>query len=138
MSAFSERVMNLTRTSLMVGFATSLSWEVGIFQALAESSTPLTSIQVAQAKRLKERFGILGHFLCDGDFDTNKISRSRGALCMSSCSFYPVWYSCFERESGKKIHVCYIVLLVESRWESYINLWLVVKKKGVVGFWQLI
>ncbi|RUS78946.1 hypothetical protein EGW08_013287, partial [Elysia chlorotica] len=56
MSSFSERAVNLTRTSLMVGFATSLSWEVGIFHALAEASTPLTSVQVAQAKRLKERY----------------------------------------------------------------------------------
>ena len=54
MSTFAERAFNLTR-SAAVSFATSMAWNVGIFQALIDATSPLTSQQVAQAKGLKER-----------------------------------------------------------------------------------
>ncbi|GFO25157.1 hypothetical protein PoB_005166200, partial [Plakobranchus ocellatus] len=54
MASFSERVSSTISNSL-VGLAVSMSWEVGIFQALLDAEVPLTSHQVAQAKGLKER-----------------------------------------------------------------------------------
>ncbi|GFO29146.1 3-demethylubiquinone-9 3-methyltransferase [Plakobranchus ocellatus] len=55
MASFSERVSSTISNSL-VGLAVSMSWEVGIFQALLDTEVPLTSHQVAQAKGLKERY----------------------------------------------------------------------------------
>ncbi|RUS74791.1 hypothetical protein EGW08_017458 [Elysia chlorotica] len=55
MSTFVERATELTRSAL-VGVAMSLAQEVGIFRILASSDCPLTSGQVAEAGKLKERY----------------------------------------------------------------------------------
>ena len=56
MSTFAERASELTQ-GVMVGVAMSLAKEVGIFQALVDADSPLTSHQVALAGGLKERSG---------------------------------------------------------------------------------
>ncbi|GFS04971.1 methyltransferase domain protein [Elysia marginata] len=55
MSTFADRVGGLIR-SAVVGYGASMAWDVGIFQALATAKSPVTSLQIAKAKNLKERY----------------------------------------------------------------------------------
>lgn len=55
MASFADKVSLLTQSSV-VGLGVSMAWDVGIFQVLVDASTPLTSIQIAKAKSLKERY----------------------------------------------------------------------------------